>query len=751
MKNVGLNNRRQFLWDTVLPILLCVCFIASSMLFLVQMVAKNQEENIEYLYNAADQKKISVIKQVEGDIQTLEGLAMVLGRMEDISQESILPTLRDINDENAFHQMGVANPDGKAWFVDIDGRVYDRDLSELEFFQKALRGEDNISDIVVEESVEGGYINYYGVDIKNAVGETVGVLCAVHSAEVIRKIIDGPVISGQGYSNIVDSRGEYILRSVNAVAKDILPENKELVHKTVEDGGTGAFTIKDEDGREYMAAVVPLLENRWYLFSQVPQDVLRARYSRTMVGIMVIIIVACALFALFIFKQKITASRAQKMLMELAYWDPLTGLRNFDGLKLDAAPILEEDELSAYVLWYGDVKKFKFINDMLGYEEGDRILKLISEYLSRLEGKTCLSCRVSADNFAGIAKYTCEDQLTGVVEQLQEYLENAGIGNQALIELAIGFYRLCPGDDKTSFDILMNYANMAHRVAKETPGSHYAFYDSQIRQRQVEDAQLEADAQRALASGEFVVYMQPKVGIQQNNLLTGAEALVRWKSPEKGLIPPGRFIPLFEKSSRIVLLDRYMFEEICKWFSEYLAKGGRPLNIAVNVSKVGLLQKDFIEYYSMIKEKYQIPDGYLELEFTEGILLNDTEMFYSIVRRLKDCGFICSLDDFGSGYSSLNLLKELPIDVLKLDILFFRRSRDPMRGQTVVRNFLHMTRELGIKTIAEGVESVDSIGFLKDCGCDLIQGYVFARPMPLQEFDDLLRTQGTSPLVPKDA
>ena len=154
--------------------------------------------------------------------------------------------------------------------------------------------------------------------------------------------------------------------------------------------------------------------------------------------------------------------------------------------------------------------------------------------------------------------------------------------------------------------------------------------------------------------------MQPKVNIQNNNCLSGAEALVRWLSPSRGLVPPDRFISLFEKSGRIVMLDRYMFEQVCRWYRGYLDKGGHPISIAVNVSKVGLLQKDFIQYYSETKKRFGIPDRCLELEFTEGVLLNDTDMFSDIVRQLQYNGFTCSLDDFGSGYSSLNLLKNLP-------------------------------------------------------------------------------------------
>lgn len=745
------DKKKHRIWDTILPLLLCVCFIASSLLFLVHMIRKNQEENIHSLYNAAEQKKTTILKQIQGDLQTLEGLSIVLGGMENTDRDQLMPILKKINNANAFIQMGFADLEGNAWLVDIDGGVYERNLKSMDFFRSALGGVSTISDIYEDELQEGHFVNYYGVEIEDREGETIGVLCAVHSADVLRMILDAPVLSGQGFSNIVNTEGNYVLRSINAYPADILPGNRELVKAAIDSGGVASFDMVDRSGIDQVSVILPLLENRWYLHSMIPDQVLRARYTETAMGIMAIIVVACCLFALFLARQRSMSARAQKMLMDLAYRDSLTGLRNFDGFKLDVAPFLEKDTLSSCILWYGDLKKFKFINDILGYGEGDKILRLISGYLKGMESRDCISCRISADNFAGIVKCENVEALNERLHDIQEYFKNAGIEEQAFIEMSVGVYRFGPGDEKLSIDVLMNYANMAHKIAKEKPGSSYALYDSKIRKQQIEDSMLEAEMEKALEAGEFKVYMQPKVNIQKDNCLSGAETLVRWLRPSGCLVPPDRFISLFEKSDRIVMLDRYMFKQTCKWYRRYLDEGGRPLSIAVNVSKVGLLQKDFIQYYSETKKEYGIPDGYMELEFTEGVLLNDTGMFTDIVKDLQASGFICSLDDFGSGYSSLNLLKDLPIDVLKLDIMFFHKSKDIERERIVIYNFIRMARELHIKTIAEGVENVDTVRFLKDCGCDVVQGYTFFKPMPLEEFERLVKEQGEKPLVAKDA
>lgn len=729
--------------DTLLPIILCLCFIASSIIFLIQMILKSQKENVAYLYDAANQTKTSILKQIEGDWQTLEGLAVSLRELVILDENQIMAILKDINKENAFIRMGYADVNGNARMVDMEGNVQTVNVKGMEFFEKALGGEKSISDTFADTRDASGYINYFGVRIDDSTGNARGVLCAVHSAVVLREIIDAPVLKGAGYSNILDINGNYVLKTVKTYEGDILPANKAKIAEVIAGSGKGDFILTDRQGIRQMLVILPIIEGQWYQVSMVPVDVLRSSYIQTAWGIMLIIVVACGLFIWLMSRQRRMAVNNQKMLMKLAYSDSLTGLRNFAGFKREAEiflnrPEMTRYELASYVLWYGDLKNFKLINDVLGYEEGDRLLRLVAEFLRTVEGPERISCRIAADNFAGIARCVDTQVLDRGLEQLKEYMRNSGMDEQPFMEIPVGVYRFRPGDGKQSLDVLLNYANMAHKIAKERPGSSYVFYDDSIRRRMLEDTTMEAEAEAAMENDEFKLYMQPKIDIQNGNRITGAEVLARWLSPGRGLIPPGNFIPLFEKSELIVKLDRYMFEHACRWYRIHLEQGGRPVSLAVNVSKAGLFQNDFVDYYTDIKDKYSIPDGVLELEFTESILAADTELFADLVVNLNARGFICSLDDFGSGYSSLNLLKNLPIDVLKLDILFFHKSRDIRRERIVVSNVINMARELNIKTIAEGVEDMDTVEFLRKAGCNVIQGYVFAKPMPQEEFEHQL-------------
>ncbi len=739
------DNKKNTKRDMLLPMITCLCFIACSVLFLIQMIEKSQQDSITDLYNASNQTRTSIVKQIEGDWQTLEGLAVSLREFDINDSDQIMDTLKVINEGNAFIRMGYADIHGIGKMVDLDGNIESINLKNSTFFQRALNGEKSISRTFSDARLKDGFVNYFAVRIQDVHENTVGVICAVHSSVILRDIIDMPLLKNAGSSSILDVYGDFVLSSTEMENSGLLPENKEKIVAAMNRDSGSDLIITDKNGHQQMVVVLPLIKDQWYQVSMVPLNVLRSRYIQTAAGILAIIAIACCLFIWLINRQRRMNANNQKALMKLAYNDSLTQLRNFDGFKLDAKDFLLRNDLASFILWYADMKNFKFANDILGYEEGDRMLTLIGKRLLEAEGPDCMSCRISADNFAGIVR--CDDlkDLEAKRDWILDSLKHAGMEGRSFLEIPMGVYRFRPGDETQPLTTLVNYANMAHKLAKERTGSLCVCYDDSIRKQMLDDSMLEAEAELAIKNHEFQLYMQPKIDIQNGNQLSGAEVLARWLSPTRGMISPGRFIPLFEQSELIVRLDRYMFENACRWYSAYLGRGGKPLNLAVNVSKAGILRRDFVEYYAGVKNKYAIPDGHLELEFTENILVADTDLFTELVLELRKNGFACSLDDFGSGYSSLNLLKDLPIDVLKLDILFFQKSKDIRRERIVVSNFINMAKQLEIKTIAEGVEDENTVEFLRSAGCDMIQGYIFAKPMPQAEFEQIAQNLNGAP------
>lgn len=241
----------------------------------------------------------------------------------------------------------------------------------------------------------------------------------------------------------------------------------------------------------------------------------------------------------------------------------------------------------------------------------------------------------------------------------------------------------------------------------------------------------------ALAQGEFLVYLQPKYCLS-NNRVEGAEALVRWNDPEAGMIFPNDFIPLFEKNGSIIKLDYYVFEEVVKTLRSWIRSGKRPLPISVNLSRAHLSHPEFLERYRALCESYGVPPQLIEIEVTETLALENLSRLVKIIRALHEIGFRCSIDDFGNGYSSLNLLAALPVDVLKLDRSFFLSNVE--QGSPygiVVEHILSLARSLSMETVAEGIESPQQVAFLRKAQCGCIQGYVFSKPIPVPAFERL--------------
>jgi len=340
------------------------------------------------------------------------------------------------------------------------------------------------------------------------------------------------------------------------------------------------------------------------------------------------------------------------------------------------------------------------------------------------------------DNFAVLLEY---DDIAYIISKMKEI--NNEIQNFYLIKsikynivISSGVYLV--GDRKEEIETILDKANLAKDTVKGNHKSDYSFYDEALRDTLLEEKYIENNMYGALEKQEFQVYLQPKYTLEDKNI-GGAEALVRWKH-EGSMIYPNKFIPLFEKNGFIIHLDMYVFEQVCYTIKRWLDNGIKPIPISVNVSRVHLNNPNFIDKFKKIVEKYQVPASLIELELTENTVLDNVDMLINIMNKLKTIGFKLSMDDFGSGYSSLNLLKEIPIDVLKIDKEFFN-SKEVERTEIVINNVIKMARELNILVVAEGVEKEEQVETLTHMKCNMAQGFFFAKPMPIEEFEKLIK------------
>ena len=293
---------------------------------------------------------------------------------------------------------------------------------------------------------------------------------------------------------------------------------------------------------------------------------------------------------------------------------------------------------------------------------------------------------------------------------------------------------VCPVKTKNDdISLLLTCAGIAVPKTLKMQDEIVWFNDS-MKEEQVWERRIEDDMEKALENHEFQVYLQPKYSTR-GEVLSAAEALVRWIHPVLGFISPGKFIPLFEKNGFILQLDDYMLNEVAQLQSEWLAQGKKLVPISVNVSRAHFAEENLAEHICEIVDKFKVPHEFIELELTESAFFDDKAVLLTTVRKLKEFGFKVSMDDFGAGYSSLNSLKELPLDIIKLDAEFFRSVDDITRSNLIVGETIALAKKLGMEIVAEGIETREQVDFLAKQDCDLIQGFYFSKPLPVAEFE----------------
>lgn len=442
------------------------------------------------------------------------------------------------------------------------------------------------------------------------------------------------------------------------------------------------------------------------------------------------------LISVYLLKLK-ASEKIQSRIEHLTNYDSLTGLPALVKFRKDVEELIEEYPQKEYVIVYLDIDKFRYVNDTLGYDVGDDLLRGLAKTVSADHDNVSLAGRVSADNFVMLMPYTSDERIKIILKKLNEQfigaIKSCSLGKS--VYLISGVAKISYGQDVMS---VIDNANIARKSIKKSADVTCAFYDDKLNEKVLLELDICNSMETALENGEFHMYLQPKVNLE-NDRIWGAEALARWQRNDGRFMVPDQFIPLFENNGFIIQLDFYIYECACRVIKEWMEEGLKPVTISVNVSRVHLHNSDFIEKVTDLIEYYQTPHEYLEFELTESIFLDNTEMAITTMRELRDKGFKVSIDDFGAGYSSLNLLKDMTSDVLKLDKEFFRKGDMKDEEKIIVSSITNMAKQLKMKVLSEGVETKAQLEFLKTIDCDMAQGYLFAKPMPIEDFTILLR------------
>ncbi|MBU3188226.1 EAL domain-containing protein [Clostridium bowmanii] len=436
----------------------------------------------------------------------------------------------------------------------------------------------------------------------------------------------------------------------------------------------------------------------------------------------------------------ITARKEQELKLKeenknLIYTDELTNGANKNSFKLHAEKLIKDDA-NQYVFIVLDIDNFKLINDLFGHEQGDSLLKHMAYVLSQQINQDEVFARITDDKFFLLLEYSDKNKLESRFNKINEEISSFEFLTNFNIVICSGIFVINNTD--MTLDTMSDRAILAVNMIKGGYTSAYSFYDDNIRNKIIMESSIENEMHEALKNGDFKVFLQPKYDFKSEKI-AGAEALIRWQHPQKWIVMPDNFIPLFEKNGFVTKIDMYVFEEICKLQKEWALEGLKPLVVSINQSRLHLNNPAYVDTLKSIFDKYNIQPEVIELELTESVFSNNIDIVLDVTRRLHNIGFRISIDDFGSGYSSLNVLKDIFIDVIKLDREFLKDTLNTARGKIIIKSIIAMSKELEIETVAEGVETKDHVEFLREIGCDLAQGYYYAKPMPVSYFKDLLK------------
>lgn len=441
-----------------------------------------------------------------------------------------------------------------------------------------------------------------------------------------------------------------------------------------------------------------------------------------------------------IFEELIRLDSENNTSVEEGYRDYITDLSRYENFVENLDQVLPEyiSEDNAVLIVCADIHHFKLINETYGYRKGDELLRTFARQLH--SGEPFIdACRIYSDNF--IVAYSipktsvsiARSKIENFHESLTHELRRCCPDNHICI--CSGIYTI--EDTNTDISTAIAYANMARKQSKEQKGLHCVQFSPDMIQDMKWRSYLNNELPRAIENHDLVIYYHPKISCDSNRML-GAEALIRWKQEDGSFIYPDQFIPEFESNGNIIKLDYYVYEEVFRYLRDRLDRELPIVPISMNVSRTHLENDDILAYIQLLLNKYNIPAKFIEFELTENIYMNSYESVRIFIASCNSMGISVSMDDFGSGYSSLNMISDLNIDILKIDKIFMRHANLSENDRIVLTSVIDMAKQLNMIVLCEGVETENQVDFLKDAGCDIIQGYYYARPMCQSEFDDFI-------------
>ncbi len=748
---------KQYKRNSIVRILLSltlICVIAFFANFMNERLARKyfRKEAIESMTRVSSQMSAEVSQNVGAWYDELEIIRQYVSvystDAENQGRDGIYDCLTRM-DFKLFHNVGLLTEDGdlilskdRTYRVPDDPNIRSFLEGEVGSLSCTLNIPELENDLVfVIPSTEA---------LKTGAGRIAGILGTVSKDEIAEMLtLD---IFGENYSYVVvsDLEGNVI---VDTQAKKQFGENwietfrafaeEDLIQSLQEDMHQGRQNTRELMGvtRKFLLYYTPLVDGSgdiqgsitdWRLMILTRPDILETNISTLFQESRIILYLVLVGLLMVLVTSIVDVARLKRSVLMQKCTDPMTGLLNDKRFQMDAN-LLISGGTGQYALVSMDIIRFKMINKKLGRSGADQVLKIVGKTLRDFLRPDEAASRSFADHFTVLLNMDAGEG--DRLRAMEDRLRKAGYPKDLAVKFSFGLYRLKPTDRTIAGPI--DAARFAGSILKNSSGtlSNVVTYDEAAFEKQRMETIMEEMAETALKNGEFVVYYQLQRGIQGQSRWNGCEALVRWNNSKLGMMCPNDFVPLFERNGFIVRIDYAVFEMVCKNLRESLDRGERIVPVSVNLSKFNLENMEFLDAYEALLEKYRVPRDHIEFELTETMIARDGSLIKAMINRIHAMGCTCSLDDFGTDYSSFHMLQEFPFDTVKLDWSFFRGPNGfNAKAQLIVETLIDLFHKLGMKVVAEGIEVPEQVEFLKQRHCDTIQGFYFAHPVPLEEF-----------------
>lgn len=733
-----MKQKKNGFFITILLLLISLAFIVTVSVVFNNIKTNLEREIISSLSEEAEENAALIEKEIDAKFGVLQSFANELSSTGDEIEE--IRDMKSFVEVYNFRRMGFVDLNGIAKTTD----GFEKDLSFREFYQVGLKGESFITESLPETI--GDYtedmINILSVPVYDNKGEIKGVLFATYLTEKFHEVIFSDSFQGEGYTYIVAGDGDVISSYDDGMQKEYdnifiytgdAAQYDDAIQEKVENDmrekisrvGIGV----NEDNDKYFYCYKPLeiesADMNWYIFSIEPKSVLDERMHPIMrdIQFLTVILICILVMANIVFL--FYNLRRRQELFRLAYKDSITGGDNFSNFKEKAK---KYENTEGYVIAL-DISEFKLVNNVCGNASGDEVLKVIWDVILANCNDNEQAARVNADRFVIFWIESSKKTVTYRIEKLINEIE--GISEQLSVPRLYPVIGIRAVEKLDDADKRYGEALRAKALVKNRLDRHYAFYDEIDYDTIVENKNMENGFEKALADKKFEVWYQPKFNSHTGKIV-GSEALIRWRADDGSLISPGRFIPLFEKNGNIIRLDEYVFREVCRQQKEWQKEGIQILPVSVNISRFSLYYSNVVEKYERIINYYDVDHKYVQIEITESAIIENT-VIVELIQKFHDAGFDILLDDFGSGYSSLASLNQMPFDTIKLDKSLVDYVGNE-NGEKLLKFIVQLVQSLGMKITAEGVEYKEQLDFLENLNCDDIQGFYFSKPLMLADF-----------------